>query len=182
MPFIPFDYFLKISITLATTRCKIKIRLKTWTLFSLVLLQASGFKFSIHRICLFSFSLACFWQHPECVLLIFSLLIITKKCVPYVWFGWEALLPVSAILIMETRSVCLACVCRRMGFGRHPIGLGHSSHDSHHTPAPSYCPNRPCRLAPRSWKALKYDKTLKVNFCLLVFAVRTAERGWNPIK
>lgn len=112
----------------------------------------------------------------------FSLLIITKKCVPYVWFGREALLPVSAILIMETRSVCLACVCRRMGFGRRPIGLGHSSHDSHHTPAPSYCPNRPCRLAPRSWKALKYDKTLKVNFCLLVFAVRTAERGWNPIK
>lgn len=83
VPFIPFEYFLKISITLATTRCKIKSR--NFIFFS----SSPNKQFQVF-LCLnntphVSF-FSCFWQHPECVLLIFSLLIITKKCVPYVWF------------------------------------------------------------------------------------------------
>jgi len=86
-----------------------------------------------------------------------------------VWFRWEAPLPVSAILIMKTRSVCLAYVCRRMGFGLRPIGLGHSSHDSHHTPTPSFYTEPSLQTHSKILKSSQIRQDLESPFLLISF-------------
>lgn len=99
VPFTPFYYFLQISAALSATRCKIKTKLKT-RFFPLrprdgVRFQASGFErshgvplFKQYTAHVFLFSRRLAFGNVLCaLLLIFSILIITKKCVPYVWFG-----------------------------------------------------------------------------------------------
>lgn len=97
-----------------------------------------------NTLCMSFFSRARFWQRAGCVIINFFDFNNNKEMRSICPFWTGALLPVSAILIREMGSVCLACVCVCRAedcFGRPPIlekanGIGHWSFDSYRTLTP----------------------------------------------